>query len=503
VTTTAHLRTMFGVKLARLREAKRLTLSALAGRAGVSTSYLAEIEAGKKYPKAEKILGLAEALDTTFDELVSSRVDPEYAPLKGFLEAPGLRDFPFERFGLPREQLVHLLSRSPTEVAALLRTLNDVARQYNIGVEHFLHAALRSYQELTGNYYPDLELAAEQFVDAILPRAGSRPPLQGAPLAEALERWVRGELGVRVDTEALGREPSLRHVRAVRLAEGSPRLLLNPELTPSQRAFALAREIGYQRLGLKARSDVSPPNAESSFDQVLNDFKSSYFAGAVVMPRRTVLADLKRLFRQPRWHAESLLGLLDRYEVTAETLMYRLSQVAPGELGLKVHFLKFRDDNGDFRLVKQLNLSELPIPPGHGGGEHYCRRWLTTRLLTDLAASQHRHPKRQPGPLIGVQVSRFIDGSDDYFCLGLSLPASLEPDVNISLTIGFRADERFQKTVRFAKDRSIPRTLISTTCERCPLEPSACRDRVAPPHLYLHHRIRAEQTQALAALRSS
>lgn len=47
---TAHLRTMFGIKLSRLRDARRLTLSALAGQAGVSVSYLAEIEAGKKFP---------------------------------------------------------------------------------------------------------------------------------------------------------------------------------------------------------------------------------------------------------------------------------------------------------------------------------------------------------------------------------------------------------------------------------------------------------------------
>src|SRR5690606_9909283 len=47
---TAHLRTMFGIKLSRLRDARRLTLSALAGQAGVSISYLAEIEAGKKFP---------------------------------------------------------------------------------------------------------------------------------------------------------------------------------------------------------------------------------------------------------------------------------------------------------------------------------------------------------------------------------------------------------------------------------------------------------------------
>ena len=491
---TAHLRTMFGVKLSRLRQAHRLTLSALATRAGVSVSYLAEIESGKKFPKADKLLGIAEALGMSFEDLISSKVDAEFAPLQGYLDSPGLANFPFERFGLPREELVHLLSRSPNEVAALLRTLNDVARQYNIGVEHFLHAALRSYQELTGNYYPDLEAEAEAFA-AELEAAGG-----GLSLAARLERWVGTEMGLEIDDVALGKESRLKAIRAVRF-EGAPRLLINPALTASQRAFVLAREAAYHRLGLKARSWVSPPDTDGSFDQVVNDFKTSYVAGALLLPRRAVVAELKKWFRQPNWQPGVLLELMERYQVTAETLMYRLSQLAPGELGLKVHFLKFRDDQGTFRLVKQLNLSELPVPPGHGGGEHYCRRWLTTRLLADLAERQDRHPKRQPHPEIGVQTSRFLDGTDEFFCLGLSLPAAFDPSVNISLTIGFKVDERFEKTVRFARDKAVPRAQISTTCERCPLDQESCRDRVAPPRAYRREQAREAQRRALVALR--
>ena len=118
-----------------------------------------------------------------------------------------------------------------------------------------------------------------------------------------LREWVEKELRVAIDTIALGEQPSLRHVRSVRLSGPTPRLLLHPDLTPSQRAYVLAREIRYHRLGLKARSNVSPPDAESSFDQVLNDFKSSYFAGAVVIPSGHCAGRFKRLFRQPRWHA--------------------------------------------------------------------------------------------------------------------------------------------------------------------------------------------------------
>jgi Helix-turn-helix. len=45
-------------------------MQALAGRAGVSTGYLSEIEAGKKPGSVDAYKALAEALDTSVDWLV-------------------------------------------------------------------------------------------------------------------------------------------------------------------------------------------------------------------------------------------------------------------------------------------------------------------------------------------------------------------------------------------------------------------------------------------------
>ena len=94
---------------------------------------------------------------------MASKLDPAFDELQAFFSAPAVRDFPLEMFGVPAGDLMKLLTRSPHEVAALLRTLYGIAQQDNIGAEHFLHAALRSYQELTGNYYDDVERAAEGF----------------------------------------------------------------------------------------------------------------------------------------------------------------------------------------------------------------------------------------------------------------------------------------------------------------------------------------------------
>ena len=50
------LRFILGLKLRNLRQERGLSLTALAGQAGLSVSYLSEIEAGRKHPKPDKLL---------------------------------------------------------------------------------------------------------------------------------------------------------------------------------------------------------------------------------------------------------------------------------------------------------------------------------------------------------------------------------------------------------------------------------------------------------------
>jgi transcriptional regulator with XRE-family HTH domain/predicted transcriptional regulator len=491
--STLNLRTIFGIKLKQLRERRHLTLMELGRSCGLSASYLAEIEAGKKYPKAEKVWRIAEALGCTYDELISTKLGNEFSELQEFLTSPGVRDFPFDRFGLPAGDLMKLLARSPHEVAALIRTVGDLARQHNVGVEQFLHAALRCYQELTGNYYEPIEEQADAFASRVA--GGTRGP---APY-DALVGYLRNQYDCPVDEETIGTRPALAGFRAVLATGPSPRLLLNPALTESQKAYVVAREVGYRVLDLHPRSLTTPPDRERSFDQVLNDFKAAYFASAVLLPRDRLIPDLRAFFRLPTWQAEALLRLLDRHRVTAETLMYRLSQLVPSQFGLRAHFLKFNDERGYFRLVKQLNLSDLPIPPGIGGTEHYCRRWLSTRLLVEAATWRRRRARHARRPLVDAQRSRFPDGKE-FLCIGLAQPQALRPEVTTSLTLGFMADARLFDTVKFAGDRTIAEALISGTCERCPFDAADCADRAAAPVLHLESEARAERDRELEKL---
>ncbi|WP_321795312.1 helix-turn-helix transcriptional regulator [Caballeronia sp. J97] len=67
--------TRLGEKLRELRKGKRLTLEALATQAGVSKSYLWELENRESQrPSAEKLLALADALGVSSNFLVEDDV---------------------------------------------------------------------------------------------------------------------------------------------------------------------------------------------------------------------------------------------------------------------------------------------------------------------------------------------------------------------------------------------------------------------------------------------
>ena len=496
VTLGHNVRAIFAIKLKLLRESRHLTLAELAHKAGLSTSYLAEIEGGKKYPKPERILHLAQALECPYDELTSTKLGADFSALQAFVNSPVVRSFPFERFGVPVGDLMKLLTRSPAEIQALLRTVTYIARQYDMGVEHFLHAALRSYQEETGNYYEDLERAAEA-LGCSLPSAAN-----GGSMLTSLRHWMTANCGCEIDERLLGDRVALKSLRAVRVVDSHPRVLLNRALTDPEKAFVLAREAGYHVLGLKARSLTTPPDRDDSFEQVLSDFKASYFAGALLLPRKAISAEIKAFFRVSTWQPEILFRLLEKYQVTPQALIHRFSQIVPSQFGLGVHFLKFSNEAGRLQLVEHLNLSDLPFLPGARTHEHHCQRWLSIRLAVDFTKWQQRQVKKQMFPVAAAQHSKMTDGDDTFFCIGMALPQPLRPVVVTSLTLGFKSDDKLFKTVRFAKDRTIPHTLVGSTCERCSLPSEVCSDRVAPPVLHLQALARADQERALEALRS-
>ncbi|MCB1183914.1 helix-turn-helix domain-containing protein [bacterium] len=489
-----NLRLMFGLKVRAYRLERHLSLKQLAASSGLAVSYLSEIEQGRKYPKPEKMLPLADALGVAYDELVSLQVDASLDPLADLLASDLVREFPFELFGFAPRDLVHLFSDEPRKARAFLQTFVEIGRTYDMSVENFLLSALRTWQKQHGNHFPELEEAAAAFRDA-------HPDLGTPADPDRLAALLADEFGVVTDATALAPDSPLSGFRSVYRRGPRPVLHVNPRLLPSQRAFVLGREIGFRLLGLDdVRPDTSSWVRVESFEHLVNNFRASYFAGALLLPEARLVPDLEALLAQPAWREESVRDLLHRHRATPEMFLYRLSQLLPGRFGLdQLFYLRFTREvaTGEITLTKELNLSGELVPYGLGLREHYCRRWLPLRQLIDRAPPDLRQSRE---PVIGLQRVRFLESGNDFLLVSMARPLSLTDARQSAMTVGFGLSGTQAGRLGFAADPGLETVAVNETCERCALAAAECRDRVAPPLVHEQHSRQQAREDALRRL---
>jgi hypothetical protein len=434
-------------------------------------------------------------LGTSFDELVSTKIEGEPNPLTALLEAPLLKEFPFKFFGILPREIVDLVTHSPKKAGAFIRTFLEVGQAYDVRVEQFLFAALRSYQKMHHNYFEELEEAAAQFV------AKHRWPVE-PPISRArLQSVLVNEYGYVLDETTVDHYPELQGFRSIWIDSEPPRLLLNPRLLPAQKAFILGREIGFRYLGLQERAVTSSWLKVESFEQVLNNFKASYFSGALFINRELLQQDLAGFFQNEQWDGERFLAIMQRYEATPEMFLYRLSQLVPKLLDLpEMFYLRFNHEAGSdlFRLTKELNMTKMLVPHGIGLNEHYCRRWLSISLFKQLIAKQQQG--EQPAAIVAAQRSRFLESDAEFFVITVARPLMLTEGANSSISLGFLINDAFKNTARFWDDPAVPCVEVNETCERCGLSEALCQDRVAPPAIYRQHQMQKTREQVLQQL---
>lgn len=487
-----NLRFILGLKLNQFRKQQGLSLAELAGRAGMAISYLSEIEKGKKYPKPEKILSLAKALGVSFDDLVSLQLGDKLHPLSGVLKSGILQEIPLEVFGLTPTGLLEMMSDEPQKISALFDTFVKIARRFDVKIEHLLLAAMRSHVEQNKNYFEDIEQAAEAFRRA---QGWARRPVPDFAL---LRDHLVATCGYTLDDQTLTRHAELRDLRAVTLQGDTshPRLLLNPRLGEWQRAFLLAREIGRRQFGERLALSTSPLVKVGSFDQLLDNFRASYFAGALLLDRQLLVADLQQFFALPAWDGAALLRIMTKYQATPEMFFHRLSQIVPRFFGLEqMYFVRFDHRRGtpQVRIGKELHYQRMHASHSIGVNEHYCRRLVSLEALRRFEEQQAATGSETT--VAGAQRSRFHVAQDEYFSIALAHAQNLDPGLNSCVTIGFQINAAFRDTVRFWDDPALAPRTVGDTCERCGI--TDCAERAVPAVL-----LEGEQQHArlLAAL---
>jgi transcriptional regulator with XRE-family HTH domain len=471
---TDNIKLVFGLKLRQLRLDKGLSLNELSQKSGLSISYINEIEKGKKYPKSDKIISLAAAMDEEYDTLVSLKLSKRLEPISELLSSNILTELPLELFGIDPANLLEILSDAPMKISAFVGTLIEIARNYNMSIEKFYFSALRTYQEMHDNYFEDIEQEAEKFL--------SEHDIEPDRLLDEiyLSEILKTEFNYTIETINEKANPAFSSVRSLTITNPlGNKLLMNPQLSAVQRAFIYGREIGYLYLNLKNRLHTTALVEAESFEQLLNNFKASYFSSAIIIKRSLLVPAMADFFAQTKWQPERLIQLVHEFNTTPESFCYRLSNVMPKYFGInQIFFSRFNNFVGQnlFDMTKEMHISRKHYPHTVRD-EHYCRRWVALTILNDLAEIVQN--KEQPRILCKAQKSTYIDSQDQYLVVSFAQQTSPSPNLNVSLSMGIYLDEETKSKIAFLQDPDLPSRDVNQTCERCSV--FDCKERIAAP----------------------
>jgi transcriptional regulator with XRE-family HTH domain len=460
------LKFILGLKIRQLRDKRDLSLKELADISGLSVSYLNEIEKGKKYPKIEKLAALAQGLQVDLGELVSFKTGRNLHPLLKFLESDIVEKVPLELFGLSESDVMDLMGHDPEKFASFVLTILQVSRSFDIKMEDIYAASLKSFIEAHDNYFPEIEKLAKKM--------RSEWGLNSDEIKiNEIKAVLKKEYHYQIDEHTIGQNSSLSLTRFLVKRSTPAVLYINPKSKDTEKIFCIAKELGHLVLGTKKSS------GEKNLGEKLDDFKTSYFAGALLLEEKTFSKDLKQIFSHQKFEPEFFTTLLSKYNVSTEVLFHRLTQVLSANF--KVNELFFLgvstrlDQKENFEIYNELHLSQLHGPHAVRMNENYCRRWVAVKSLKHLKENLELE-----NYLLG-QISVTLDGQK-YFSLSLARKSSLDNQVLQSLTIGFLVNDELKNVLKFLDDKNLKQLSIGQTCERCPK--IDCEDRVVASSIY-------------------
>jgi predicted transcriptional regulator/DNA-binding XRE family transcriptional regulator len=464
-----YIRLIFGLKLKQIRTDKNLSLFGLAKLSGLSKSYLNEIEKGKKYPKTDKILLLSESLEVPYDHLVSLKLDKNLAPVGEILQSKILKEIPLNLFGIKENNLIDIVANAPTKVNAFISTIIKIAQNYNLSRESFYLASLRSYQEAHNNYFEDIEQNVEKFAEAY------QIDLSKRITSSDLEDILIEEFNYTINTEELSNHKKLVELRNIFIPKKKI-LLLDKDISEAQKTFIYGKELAYNFLKIEDRLYTFPWIKFEKFDQVLNNFIASYFAGALIIPRKNITEKLTNLFASKEWKPLKLHQIINQYNCSQETFYQRLTNILPKYFNIKnLFFLRFthKENHLEYRLSKELHITQQQAPHANRNNEHYCRRWISIKTIQDLENSSKERST------FGIQISSYENKKNEYLVLSSATSDPFKREINRSVSIGMLLSPHLKKKLTFLNESTFIKKTVGVTCETCAVK--NCKERVTEP----------------------
>jgi predicted transcriptional regulator/DNA-binding XRE family transcriptional regulator len=345
---------LFGQRLRHIRRARGLTLAELGERVGRAPSALSLLENGRREPKLSLIESLASALGVSADELMRRQPPSHRAQLEIAL-AEAQRDPALADLGLPP---LRIGAKVPSDVLEHVLALHGELRRQRAKPTatpeeaRAANADLRQMMSDRGNYFADIEAAAE--------RALAPAGYTGGALSQGMLLSVVSHHGFSV-RYAADLPRSARSVTDLR----SRRIYLKQETLGMHTPRAvLLQTLGHFVLGHAVPAD---------FGEFLRQrVEANYFAAAVLVPEHaaaTFLRDMKNA------RDLSVEDLRDVFSVSYEMAAHRFTNLAAHHLDIPCHFVK-NDESGV--IYKAYENDGVVFPADETGaieGQRMCRQW--------------------------------------------------------------------------------------------------------------------------------
>ena len=463
-----YIKLIFGLKLKQIRTEKSLSLFGLSKLSGLSKSYLNEIENGKKYPKPDKIAILSDKLDVPYDQMVSLKLDKNLAPIGDLLQSNILKEIPLEIFGIKESTLIDIVTKAPAKVNAFISTVIEIAQHYNFSRENFFLASLRSFQEANNNYFDDIEQQVLKFAKAY------QLDLNQLITSKDLEEILIEEYGYTIKENELSKYEALGNLRSV-FVPNTKTLLLANGIDEAQRTFIYAKELAYNYLETIERLYTFPWIKFDTFDQVLNNFYASYFAGALIIPKIKITELLSNIFEKDSFDTNLILKAINSFNASPESFYQRLTNILPKEFNIQnLFFLRFTHiaKSDKYHLKKELHLSHQHSPHANETNEHYCRRWVSLQVLKDISKSKKNHE-------FDIQISNYPNDRMKYLVLSSATKDPFKENQYRSISVGLLINKQLYRKLNFLSDSRIKTQDVGVTCERCAI--MDCKVRKVTP----------------------
>jgi hypothetical protein len=478
-----YIKLIFGLKLKQARTNKNLSLFGLAKITDLSKSYLNEIEKGKKYPKTDKIILLSEKLDISYDHMVSLKLDNNLAPIGEILKSGILKEIPLDIFGIQENDLIDIIANAPAKVNAFISTIIEIAQHYNLTRESFFLASLRSYQEAHNNYFENLEQKVIEFFTAF------HVDMSFQISIEELRAILIEEYGYTIKELLFSEQEQLGDLRSIYVPK-SKTLLLSKDIDEAQKAFILAKEIAYNYLKITERLYTFSWIKFDNFDQVLNNFYASYFAGALLIPRQKLIDELNVFLAKTDPKPQEMIALMDGFNVSPESFYQRLTNILPKDFQLKnLFFLRLSHQIGadTYQIKKELHITNQQEPHANEMNEHYCRRWVSIRTIEESLKQNKNH-------FFDAQISSYENSKNEYLVFSSATPDPFKEKCIRSISVGILITPGMKKKFKFIENDALKRQVVGVTCETCAVKD--CLERASPP-IHLERKMRNENTDKI------